>query len=178
MATGERVTRIVTLNLEFDGGPDGPDRRPPERWRAAHEDLLAPLQPDLLLRQEMTYSHIDGNSRLHAAERALRMRGFISPNGSGRNPTGLFVRPGTFDVVHQYEHLRTWRTPPTNIIGWLDGAPGRDIVMVSWHGAFNSPQGREREAEELSVFADKMKQGKHIIGGGDCNEYVRREVAF
>lgn len=167
MTNAERVVRIVTLNLEFDGGPG----TLPERWRRAHVDLLAPLRPDLLLRQEMTYSHLDGNSRLHAAERALGMRGFLSPNGSGRNPTGLFVRPGVFDVVSQVEHLRTWRTPPTNISMWLDGAPGRDIVTTSWHTAFNSPRGREREADDLTALADKMKQGKHFIGGGDCNEY-------
>lgn len=166
----ERVVRLVSLNVEVDGGPDEPGKRPPKRWREAHE-LLAPLRPDLLLRQEMSYSHLDGNRRLHAAERALGMRGFLSPNGSGRNPTGMFLRPGVFEVVNQVEHLGIWRTPPTNVIAWLDGAPGRDIVAASWHTSFNSPKGREREADELSALADKMKQEKHFIGGGDCNEY-------
>lgn len=167
--THERVVRIITFNLEVDGGPDESGKEP-ERWRAAHS-LLAPLAPDLLLRQEMTYSHLNGNARLHSAERALGMRGFLSPNSAGNNSTGLFIRPSTFQVIAQFEHLQIWRTPPTNIIAWLSGAPGRDIVMCSWHASFNSPRGREREAEELSALADKMKQGKSFIGGGDNNEY-------
>ncbi|MGP4114014.1 endonuclease/exonuclease/phosphatase family protein [Streptomyces sp. 4N509B] len=168
---GEPVVRLMTINLEVDGGPDVAGRVP-ERWRVAHEEILAPRRPDAIFRQEATYSDQNGNRRLHAAEQALGgMRGWLSPNGSGRNPTALFIRPSAFTAVQQYQHLRVWRTPPTNITAWLEGAPGRDIVMVSWHMAFNSPHGREREAEELSALADKMKQGKHFIGGGDCNEY-------
>lgn len=165
----ERVVRVIVLNLEHDGGPDS-NGQPPQRWHDAH-DLLQDRRPDILLRQEMTYSHAEGGRRLHAAERALDMRGFLGIPGAGRNPTGLFVRPSTFDVHQQFDHQRIWRTPPTNVIVRLPEVPDRNIVLASWHAAFNSPRGREREAEEITALADKMKQGSGFIGGGDCNEY-------
>ncbi|WP_217561570.1 endonuclease/exonuclease/phosphatase family protein [Streptomyces sp. GbtcB6] len=166
---GEPVVRVITFNLEHDGGPDK-GGQPPQRWQDAHE-LLRDRRPDILLRQEMTYSRAEGGRRLHAAERALGMRGFLGAPGSGRNGTGLFVRPTTFEVHQQFDDNRIWRTPPTNTIVRLPEAPDRNIVLASWHAAFNSPRGREREAEEISALADKMKQGSAFIGGGDCNEY-------
>ncbi|MDW6057863.1 endonuclease/exonuclease/phosphatase family protein [Streptomyces sp. FXJ1.4098] len=165
---GERVIRLITFNLEVDGGEDE-NGNPPERWRAAHE-LLASRRPDALFRQEATFSHLQDNRRLRAAGRILGMQGFLSPNGSGSNPTALFVRPETFQAPRQYQHLRHWRTPPTRVDARLDGAPER-IVMMSWHFAFNSPRGRERETEEILAQVDKVKQGTSFIGAGDCNEY-------
>lgn len=165
----EPVIRLMTLNLETDGGEDE-HGQPPQRWRAAHEAIIAPRRPDVLFRQELTFSHLNGNRRLHAAERILGMRGFLSPTNAGRHPTALFLRSETFHIHEQYEHLTVWRTPPTNIVARLRDVPERNIVMVSWHAAFNSPRGREREAEELTALADKTKRGASFIGAGDCNE--------
>ncbi|MFI1700371.1 endonuclease/exonuclease/phosphatase family protein [Streptomyces bobili] len=168
---GEPVVRVITLNLERDGGEDGEDGEHPHRWRAAHEELLTPRRPDVILRQEATYSHLDDDRRLRAAEDILGMKGFLSPNGSGRNPTALFLRRDTFPHARRLQQLRYWRTPPTIVVTQLAEAPDVDVVIASWHAAFNSPRGREREAEELSALADKMKKGAAFIGGGDCNEY-------
>ncbi|MCX4681467.1 endonuclease/exonuclease/phosphatase family protein [Streptomyces sp. NBC_01433] len=167
----EPVVRIITLNLEKDGGEDHENGEHPHRWRAAHEELLAPRRPDVILRQEATYSHLHDQRRLRAAEGILGMRGFLSPNGSGRNPTALFLRPETFPQAQRLEQLRYWRTPPTIVVTQLAEVPEVDVVVTSWHAAFNSPRGREREAEELTALADKMKKGTAFIGGGDCNEY-------
>ncbi|WP_051950421.1 endonuclease/exonuclease/phosphatase family protein [Actinacidiphila yeochonensis] len=168
---GEPVVRVITLNLEKDGGKDQENGDHPPRWRAAHEELLAPRRPDVILRQEATYSDLDGQRRLHAAEDILGMKGFLSPNGSGRNPTALFLRPETFPRAERLEQLRYWRTPPTIVVTQLAEVPEVDLVVSSWHAAFNSPRGREREAEELTALADKMKKGSAFLGGGDCNEY-------
>ncbi|MZE75788.1 endonuclease/exonuclease/phosphatase family protein [Streptomyces sp. SID5475] len=168
---GDDTLRFVGCNLEHDGGL-GPDGTPGERWHIMHKEILAPLRPDGLFRQEATHSREEGHDRLHAAERALGgMRGFIGQPGVGKNPTALLVRPETFPVVREYRPEKGWRTPPTNIVTEYVGVPGSRIVMVSWHGAFNSPRAREREADELAALADKTKQGMAFIGFGDCNEY-------
>ncbi|MFF7469908.1 endonuclease/exonuclease/phosphatase family protein [Streptomyces sp. NPDC008092] len=165
----ERVVTVVIANLEHDGGADE-DGESPQRWRDFHA-LIRGYHPDVLLRQEMTYSRAEGHRRLHAAERLLGMRGFLGAQGSGRNGTGLFVRPEVFDVQQQFEHTRHWRTPPTNIVASLREVPDVPIVMTSWHLAFNSPRGRERETDEILALADKINKGWAFIGGGDCNEY-------
>ncbi|MFF7474586.1 endonuclease/exonuclease/phosphatase family protein [Streptomyces sp. NPDC008092] len=165
----EPVVTAITGNLEHDGGAEELGK-PPARWCDWHE-LIAEHRPDVLLRQEMTYSRAEGHRRLHAAERRLGMRGFLGAQGSGRNGTGLFVRPEVFDVHQQFEHPRLWRTPPTNIIASLHEVPVPRIVMASWHLAFNSPHDREREADEILALADKVNGGAAFIGGGDCNEY-------
>lgn len=159
----------MTLNLDVDGGPDVAGR-PPEPWWVAHDEILAPRRPDVLLRQEAQHSHRKGNRRLHQAEQVLNMRGFLGPHGPGDNPTALFVRPQIFTVRQHNQHPTPWRIPPTNIIARLSGTD-RDIVMTSWHAAFNLPSARKREAEEIAALADKMKHGLGFLGGGDCNEY-------
>lgn len=165
----EPVVRLLTMNLEHDGGQDV-DGRPPRAWHQAQE-LVSSRRPDLLLRQEMTYSRDSHHRRLHAAERALGMRGFLGTAGLGRNPTGMFVREETF-AVHQHvtHQVHPWRTPPTHTVLRLRDVPEVDIIAVSWHLAFNSPRSREREADEILAFADKINQGAGFIGGGDCNE--------
>ncbi|MFD8609648.1 endonuclease/exonuclease/phosphatase family protein [Streptomyces sp. NPDC059631] len=165
----EPVVRLLTMNLEHDGGPDV-DGRPPRAWHQAQE-LISSRRPDLLLRQEMTYSRDSRHRRLHAAERVLGMRGFLGTAGLGRNPTGLFVHESTFEVQqHVIHQIHPWRTPPTHTVLRLRDAPEVDIIAVSWHLAFNSPRGREREADEILAFADKINAGAAFIGGGDCNE--------
>lgn len=176
MKYGEAVIRLIGCNLEHDGGPDE-EGRPGERWRIMHEEILAPRRPDAVFRQEATYSDQDGNRRLHLAEKALGtgMGGFLGPPGAGRNPTALFVHGLTFQVMEEHRHERAgWRTPPTNVVAELRSVPGQPIVMVSWHGAFNSPTARRREAEELAALADQVKHGASFIGFGDCNEYPTR----
>ncbi len=165
----EAVVRLLTMNLEHDGGPDV-GGRPPRLWHQANE-LISSRRPDLILRQEMTHSRDSHYRRLHAAERALGMRGFLGTAGLGRNPTGMLVREETFEVHQHVTHqVHPWRTPPTHTVLRLRDVPGVDIIAVSWHLAFNSPRSRERETDEILAFADKINQGAAFVGGGDCNE--------
>ena len=92
----EPIVRVISLNLQKDGGADTQDGMHPQRWLDAHEGILVPRRPDVLLRQEATYSHLDDERRLRAAGDLLGMKGILTPNGSGRNPTALFLRPETF----------------------------------------------------------------------------------
>ncbi|MGW0569913.1 endonuclease/exonuclease/phosphatase family protein [Streptomyces tauricus] len=165
----ESVVTVISSNIERDGGPDESDQ-PPPRWYAIHE-LLAEHQPDVLLRQETTHSLAKGQRRKHEAERLLDMRGFLGGQGSGNNPTGLFVRPSVFDVHQEFGPAPLWRTPPTHIVARLREVPTVPIVMMSWHLAFNSPRGRERETDDILAAADKINQGMAFLGGGDANEY-------
>ncbi|MCI3273437.1 hypothetical protein [Streptomyces cylindrosporus] len=173
------MVTIVCLNLERDGGEDNPDGTLPQRWLDAHHHILKPLEADLVLRQEAKYSHLADNRRLKAAEKLLGMRGFLSPNGAGHNPTALFIRPETFPVAERRPYNPMfWRTPPTVVSARFADAPQSELMLMSWHAAFNSPRGREREADEITELIDRMEGRGGFIGGGDCNEYVRREVAF
>ncbi|MEV7902128.1 endonuclease/exonuclease/phosphatase family protein [Streptomyces anulatus] len=187
------------LNLEVDGGPDEEPGYTPVRWREAHE-FLASRELDWLGRAEMTYSQtspapadateaektvveakrVAADRRFRVAQTVLGMKGFRGTTGQGGNPTGMFVRESTFEVVSRQEHLAVWRTPPTNVrLRLLDGPP-TPIETVAWHNSFCSPNVRENEAEELSALVDKV-QAKHgadpdrnwsaFLGAGDCNEY-------
>lgn len=171
----EPIVRVISLNLQKDGGEDTEDGSFPQRWLDAHEGILAPRRPDVILRQEATYSHLDDKRRLRAAGDILGMKGILTPNGSGRNPTAMFLRPETFPTYEtlydKVEQRRWWRTPPTVVKTQLAEVPEVDWVMASWHAAFNSPCGRERETDELTAFVDKVKRGTAFAGGGDCNEY-------
>jgi hypothetical protein len=167
---GEDVVRLMTLNLEVDGGEDVRrwlfGGKPPERWRAAHEEIIAPRRPDLLLRQEARRIR-----RLRRAERVLGMRGFLGPKGQGHNRTALFLRPETFQFQQRLEQLKVCRCPPTIVMARLREVPDRDIIAASWHARFNGPNGRMHEADEITALADKVKSGTAMIGGGDCNEF-------
>ncbi|MFD4578074.1 endonuclease/exonuclease/phosphatase family protein [Streptomyces sp. NPDC058417] len=180
---GEDVVTVISFNLKEDGGPDTPDGGFPQRWLDAHE-FLAPHRPDIVLRQEATHSHLDGNWRLRAAESILgrppygAMTGILTPNGTGRHPTAMFLRRSTFpshEVIYDSPAQRAqWRTPPTVVITRLAEVPEVDLQVASWHAAFNSSLGRHREADELTGFVDKVKGGKAFLGGGDCNEEPRQ----
>ncbi|MFD8615136.1 endonuclease/exonuclease/phosphatase family protein [Streptomyces sp. NPDC059631] len=183
-AHGEEVITVISFSLKEDGGPDTPHGGFPKRWYDAQE-FLASHRPDILLRQENTHSHLDGERRLHAAENILgrqhgAMKGILTPNGTGRHPTALFLRRATFpshQVVYDSPQQRAWwRTPPTVVITHLAEVPEVDIQVASWHAAYNSANGRRRETDELTAFADKVKSGKAFLGGGDCNEAPRPGV--
>ncbi|MFG2783824.1 endonuclease/exonuclease/phosphatase family protein [Streptomyces prunicolor] len=173
-AHGENVITVISLNLQKDGGPDTPEGDFPRRWYDAHNRIMAPRRPDIVLRQEATFSHLDNQRRLHAAEDILGMRGILTPNGAGRNPTALFLRPETFptyEVIYDRPGQRQmWRTPPTVVTTRLAEVPEVDITVASWHAAFNSTIGRQRETDELTALADKLKHGTAFLGGGDANE--------
>ncbi|MFD7714149.1 endonuclease/exonuclease/phosphatase family protein [Streptomyces sp. NPDC059786] len=169
MTSDSGTLTVITANIEHDGGADV-NGQPPQRWHEAHA-LLAEHRPDVLLRQEMTYSHDEGR-RLHQAERVLGMRGFLGvrPQGAGRNPTGLFIRPDVLEIHREIEQSRMWRTPPTCVAVSLREVPEVPIAVMSWHLAFNNPPVRATETYEILGIADKNNSGWAFIGAGDCNE--------
>ncbi len=171
----EDEIKVLTCNLEHDGGPDVRPGTPPRKWFDAHE-MLASKKPDILFRQEMTYSEQNDYSRLKSAMRLLSgeardVHGWVTPSGKGKNPTGLFLNVSKFTFLERHEHTAIWRTLPTNVSAHLAEVPERPIVLVSWHGAFNSPNTREAEGDEVSALVDKVKQGMGFMGGCDGNEY-------
>ena len=197
---GEAVVRLGFFNFEHDGGPEKKPGVLPARWTTAHIDLLVPRRFDWLGRAEMTYSQSRpagpdatgeeliaaeqakeaANRRFRAAQDLLDMKGFRSPMGQGRNPTGTFIRESTFEFVARHPQLSVWRTPPTNVVLRLREVPERDIVTLSSHNSFCSPTGREAEGFEMSALWDKV-QAKHgddtdkpwsaFWGASDWNEY-------
>ncbi|MGW8700181.1 endonuclease/exonuclease/phosphatase family protein [Streptomyces eurythermus] len=164
--------RLVLWNLKKDGGPDKADGSFPDDWAAAMR-FLARLEPDILPRQEVTYSDLRDNARLQAGEELLGMKGYLTPNGAGRNPTALFLKPETFPVSERGPYDgRFWRTPPTIVSARFADVPEVPLLLMSWHAAYNSPLGRQREADEVTAFVDLMARRRGgIIGAGDCNEY-------
>ncbi|MEW2302127.1 endonuclease/exonuclease/phosphatase family protein [Streptomyces sp. NPDC006655] len=166
------IITLVSLNLEKDGGRDTGGQFP-ARWWAAIE-FLKELRPDILLRQEATYSALHGARRHRATCELLGMRGILAPNNRGRNPTALYLRPATFpsfEITYDRPGQRAlWRTPPAMVITQLAGVPEVDILIGSWHAAFNSAVARMLETDELTTTVDKIKQGLAWLGGGDCNE--------
>ncbi|MEV0472116.1 endonuclease/exonuclease/phosphatase family protein [Streptomyces prunicolor] len=171
-AHGEKVVTVVCLNLEKDGGENTPAGGLPQRWLDAHHEILKPLRPDILLRQEATYSHLEDERRMKVAGRLLGMKGFLTPNSVGRNPTALFIREETFPVCERVTYnAKFWRTPPTIVSARLAGVPDAELTLMSVHHAFNSPKGREHEAEETTAFVDRAaRQRGGFIVGGDFNE--------
>lgn len=136
MTNSDGVFKVMTFNIEHDGGDNNADGTPPEKWLAAH-DMLVSRRPDILFRQEMTYSAQNNRERLNHAIRLLGgdagdVRGWVSPVGQGRNPTGLFVRTSTFPILQEYDHPRVWRTPPTNVLAHLAEVPERPITAAVW----------------------------------------------
>ena len=164
---GEPIIRMVLFNLEVDGGLEQPGSEPgrlPERWSTAHHQLLVPLRPHVLMRQEVA------PDRLKSAAEVLGMRGFPGPQRDENVVTGLFFREDTFGLIKPYALRHRWRIPPACAQVSMDDAPERRLLLTSWHTAFNSPFARRDEADELSALADKVSRGIAFAGGGDCNE--------
>ncbi|MFD7552237.1 endonuclease/exonuclease/phosphatase family protein [Streptomyces sp. NPDC059816] len=186
MSTTPADTTLIVMNLEHDGGPEPAPGVLPERWLRAHQEILKPRQPDLLVSTEMTYSQYRpgaepgvvaaADRRFRTAQEILGMRGFRAPMGHGRNPTGAFVRDSVFTVVGQHEHPG-YRTPPTNLVLELDGVPGVPIMAMGVHLSHCSRYQRRLEADQLTTLADKLKlhrphhpaRAAWILG--DLNEY-------
>ncbi|MEU5978414.1 endonuclease/exonuclease/phosphatase family protein [Streptomyces sp. NPDC047315] len=165
---------IITFNLEHDGGPDQENGDFPQAWHDAH-NAMAAHNPDILLRQETTYSRENDCRRLKAAGDALDMRGFLGQKGSGRNPTGLFIQKSGVVIDVPAEAFEApchhpWRTPPTRARVHLPEVPETPIDIMSWHFAFTGPVGRSLEIEQVVGVVDKVKKGHFFIGGGDCND--------
>lgn len=164
----DNVRAVAVWNIEHDGGRDG------ERLDAA-VDVLREYRPDIWLRQETTYSHLDGRRRLFRIEEALGMRGFLAepelnttrPNAASTNPTAIFIRPETIQVVAEYAQRPYSQNAMTNIVVKFRGTK-REVILASFHLSHADPDLRLSEARKLGNFG---KDGQIAILGGDCNSY-------
>lgn len=157
--------RIVTLNIE-NGGIDGTDTT---RWDTALE-LLRELEVDIALVQEMR----NHSNRIADVDSKLGMACVMAPNGKGHHRTAIYLRKSTFaSISNPWPHEWPWKLAPTDVTVTLPGRPNTEVTIVSWHFAFAEPKRRELEAEELQSLMDKMKNGKFLIMGGDCNAFPR-----
>ncbi|WP_328373375.1 hypothetical protein OG800_50180 (plasmid) [Streptomyces sp. NBC_00445] len=159
--------RLVNANVERNGGPELEPGTLPPVFFAVHHEVLVPLAPDLLGMTELTHAQTRAGAspeEVEAAERRfkahrdlLKMEGFRAEMGYGNNPTGCFVRPGSF--LFGPDARRPFlgqRTPPTVLTLRVPGAPAAIHVGVA-HQSFNSPPARENEAFGLTSLVDKVK---------------------
>jgi hypothetical protein len=168
---GKREDQLVValMNLKNDGGREPSRGVLPERWLRAYEDVLAPLEPDVVATTEFTYSQTKPDAtwaekraadrRFWAAQEVLKMRGFRAKPGQGRNPTGMFVREGSFilDPQPQRHYDRVYRTPPTHVVMRLPEVPHVPINVLSHHAPYCNPPLQLLEAFELTSAVDKIK---------------------
>ncbi|WP_172387337.1 endonuclease/exonuclease/phosphatase family protein [Streptomyces sp. MNP-20] len=152
---------VAQWNLEHDGGADG------ARWEQAHEILRA-YQPDIVMRQEMTYSHQRGQQRLHATEHILGLRGFLAPpTPESPNSTALFVNPKLFQVDAVYPHHTLWWHPMSNVVAYFQDCP-RPLSLGSFHLCSHDADTRLTEARRMTTLA---RPGMVSLIAGDCNSY-------
>ncbi|NGO71456.1 endonuclease/exonuclease/phosphatase family protein [Streptomyces boncukensis] len=158
---------LVSWNLEADGEiTDTGDAGP--AWHLAH-DILAEVGPDILLRQEMKYSRTDTMRRLHDAELRLGMSGYLAPDNPGAPdlPSGVFLRPGLFEVNTHHTPSRPWWLRPCHLTVRLGDCP-RPLDLISFHMCFYDPATRSAEAQWLTLGAEP---GRASLIAGDCNSY-------
>lgn len=175
LAKREDQLVVMLMNLKNDGGPDPKRGVLPERWLQAYEDVLAPLEPDVVAVTEFTHSQSRriapwaadrraANRRFKAAQQVLHMRGFRARMGQGRNPTGMFVREGSFILGQSPQrHLhRVYRTPPTHVVARLPEVPHVPINLLSDHAPYCNPLLNQLEAYELTSVVDKVDAHRDI----------------
>jgi hypothetical protein len=160
---------LVITNLTNDGGREVKRRHLPEPWHRAYEDILAPLEPDLVTVSEFTFSQtrvgapraerMAANRRFKAAQSVLNSHGFRAEKGQGRNSTGMLVRKGSFilDPEPQRHYTKVYRTPPTHVVLHLPEVPHVPINVVSHHAPYCNPPQQLIEAYELTSVVDKVK---------------------
>lgn len=161
--------RVVAWNIEHNGiQRDGSD----ERWHVAM-DVLAALQPHVLLRQELTRADMYGGRAVWAE--AARLGGHVSFLASATpesaNPTGVYVDPDLCEPTEYYEHTTGMWHPVCNPVVRIKGAPAK-LSLASFHLCSFDPDRRVNEARRLTTLG---KPGMAAIIGGDCNSYPHTE---
>ncbi|HEV7627900.1 MAG TPA: endonuclease/exonuclease/phosphatase family protein [Streptomyces sp.] len=165
-----RDITVVCWNFENNGAGNAD-----KRWRA--NEILALLQPNLLLRQEMWDADAHGNSILHDQANRLGLHPWLGE----RSCTALFVDQQLFTTDREWREAGpAWKLPPTGLtLRYRPAGPeAMPLAVVSYHLNYCSPSGRLAEAEELSAWADKKWTTPHgttvrmpALMGGDHNSY-------
>ncbi|MFI0742773.1 endonuclease/exonuclease/phosphatase family protein [Streptomyces sp. NPDC021100] len=136
-------------------------------------DLLAERQPDVVLLQETTHGGDQGGRLLHAAEKRLKLRGFLSrpPFGVSTDiATAVYLRPGLFHVAEQGSGGTPWWSPPCHVQAQL-GDCSVPLHFVAFHMCGFDADRRLGEAGWLTTLAHP---GMATIAAGDTNSYPRR----
>ncbi|KOG88558.1 hypothetical protein [Streptomyces varsoviensis] len=166
----KRPLTVLCWNFEKNGGGD------PAKRRTGHE-LLASLDPHLVLRQEMPGADARGNETVYEVEDVLGLRGWLGP----RSCTAVFADPAVLQPLREWPDTGPmWVLPPTALTFRYRPA-GREALplnVLSYHLNYASPTLRTIEAEWLTTWADKWwprPDGRTVqlpaLAGGDNNSY-------
>ncbi|MFD8316251.1 hypothetical protein [Kitasatospora purpeofusca] len=172
-----KTLKFATVNIEYYGQcTDARGNVDTTAFWSIH-DRLAELDLTVLFVQEMTDRWRSGARLRYAAENRLGMRSWISPmpahaDGEKVNPTGLFVRPGVFEMVGEWPQTRGWWTPPTAISVRLPGASST-LQLASAHGGYPDPVLRAGEARKAAAW---QTRNQAVIFGADSNSHLTSPV--
>ncbi|MFD7898993.1 endonuclease/exonuclease/phosphatase family protein [Streptomyces sp. NPDC059743] len=157
--------RVVCWNIEHNGrGRHGGDDH-----RDLARDILASVEPHIVMRQELTGAWDNGKADLYSEANRL---GGLTPfmpaprEGRSRNPVGVMVDPALFFVDGVFEHDLSWK-PITNPRVRLKGCP-KPLDLASAHLCHFDPDTRATEARRLTTLADN---GRTALVGMDANSY-------
>jgi hypothetical protein len=157
--------RVACWNIEHNGrGRHGADDH-----RDLARDILAAVQPHIVLRQELTRAWDNGKADLYAE--ANRLGGLFpfmgAPReGRSRNPVGVMVDPALFLVDAEFEHDLLWK-PICNPRIRLKGC-AKQLNLASAHLCHFDPDMRATEARRITTLAD---HGRSALVGMDANSY-------
>ncbi|MDW6057860.1 endonuclease/exonuclease/phosphatase family protein [Streptomyces sp. FXJ1.4098] len=152
-------------NIEADGGRQG-------EHRDLALDILTALNPDVVLQQEAKHSRERGKRLMHAAERRLGLRGFLSTPNPGVDAdiaTAVYLRPSMFHVAEQRPHAKPFWMHPCHVQAQLGDCPV-PLNFVSAHLCFFDAGRRLEEAGWLTTLA---KPGMVTLVGMDSNSYPK-----
>ncbi|NGO66832.1 endonuclease/exonuclease/phosphatase family protein [Streptomyces boncukensis] len=159
---------VAVWNIEADGGRNG------ER-RDFALDILAGLGdggPDVLLQQEAKFSRERGNQLMHATEKRLKLRGFLSapnPDADADIATAVYLRPDMFQVAEARPRAKPWWLHPCHVTAKLGDCP-IPLNLISFHMCWFDANNRLTEAGWLTTQA---QLGMATLAGGDTNSYPR-----
>lgn len=159
---------VVSWNIEHNGtDKDGSEHR----WHLAM-DVLAGLQPHVLLRQELTRANMHGARMVWAeAARLGNHTPFLSnATPESANPTGVYVSRDLMDPIEYFEHGTLMWHPICNPVVRLKGTKTK-LSIGSYHLCSFDPTQRATEAKRLVTLG---KPGLETIIGGDANSYPHR----
>ncbi|WP_399932220.1 endonuclease/exonuclease/phosphatase family protein [Streptomyces kanamyceticus] len=156
--------RVAIFNVEHNGvDRDGTDHR----WHLAM-DIMAAIQPHLLLRQELTRAHMHGARAMwEEASRLGGHRPFLAgATPESANPTGVYA-DRMCQPTEYFEHATAMWHPVCNPVFRIKNAR-KKLSVASIHLCSFDPARRASEAKRLTTLA---KPGMAAIIGGDTNSY-------
>ncbi|MGW2657553.1 endonuclease/exonuclease/phosphatase family protein [Streptomyces sp. NPDC001478] len=146
--------------------------------RAAGDDVIRSLNPDIVFRQELWQAGDNGRRIFHEQAHTLGLHGVLG----ARSCTALFYNASVFSVVREWEQVfgpHYVLTPTAVLLRYKAAGPDAlPFNAVSFHLAYGSSAQRLLEAEWLTTWADKRwttPDGRihtlPAILAGDTNSY-------